>query len=108
MSLEADDANDGARYLSALSQYMAHCRTCTECRDAHTEEVYRHPLVEQTVRRLGGRAALFTENAAADRARFIEAYDAILGLEQKEAGRLPEVAKWLEEQGGGGKLLGNG
>jgi hypothetical protein len=97
-ALDADKAHDGAGYNAALNQIIGHSRTCTGCRDAQTVEVYRHPVVEQTVRRLGGRAALFTDNLAADRARFIEAYEAILGMERKEAGRLPEVTVWMDDE----------
>jgi hypothetical protein len=98
LALDADKANDGAGYTSALKQILGHSSICRECRDAHTVEVYCHPVVGQTVKRLGGRAALFTDNLAADRARFIEAYEAILGMERKEAGRLPEVAAWLDDR----------
>ena len=97
MALEAEKAYDGAGYIRGLKQYSAHTRTCTECRGARTEEVYPHPAVEQTVRRLGGREALFTDNAAADRARFIEAYEIIIGVEREAIGRLPEVERWVEE-----------
>jgi len=96
LAMEAGESNDGAGYTSALREILGHSPTCRECRVAHTEEVYCHPVVEQTVRRLGGRAALFTENLAADRARFLEAYEEILGRAVVEAGRLPEVANWLE------------
>jgi hypothetical protein len=97
MALDAEKAYDGAGYIRALKQYSAHTRTCTECWGARTEEVYPHPAVEQTVRRLGGREALFTDNAAADRARFIEAYEIIIGVEREAIGRLPEVERWVEE-----------
>ncbi len=97
MAMDANDVHDGAGYMRALNQYSAHTRICTECQGARTEEVYCHPVVEQTVRRLGGREALFTDNAAADRARFIEAYETIIGVEREEFGRLPEVERWVEE-----------
>jgi hypothetical protein len=100
LAIKAQEAHDGAGYLLALNQYIDHCDRCGACRGERTEEVYCHPVVERTVRRLGGRAALFTDNLAADRARFIEAYGAILESERKEAGRMPEVADWVEQQRG--------
>jgi hypothetical protein len=53
-------------------------------------------VVEQTVKRLGGLDALMTDNPAADRARFIDAYREIVSLERKDAGRIPEVSKFID------------
>jgi len=57
---------------------------------------WTHPLIGQAVDAIGGYIALCdSENATADRARFVQAYDALLARAQKDARMLPEVRQMV-------------
>jgi len=95
-ALDANEKHNGGAYNLALEGIRKHERDCTECQPGCTKEVYAHPVIEETVRRLGGRDALITDNPAADRARFIDAYREIVERERKEVSRIPEVAQFID------------
>ena len=53
-----------------------------------------HPLIEQTVRQVGGWSYLAqTENVVADRARFIDAYDRTIEKQEYKTRQLPQIAE---------------
>jgi hypothetical protein len=52
---------------------------------------FSDPLIEKVVREMGWRNLCTSEMPAADRARFIEAYDQIQGRQQREQETLPEI-----------------
>ena len=55
------------------------------------------PAIEQTVRQVGGWIHLAqAENVAADRARFVEAYDRALEKREYQARRLPQIVALAE------------
>ena len=55
------------------------------------------PLIEQTVRQVGGWAYLAqAENITVDRARFLEAYERALQKQEYQARRLPQIADLAE------------
>jgi len=57
-----------------------------------TAEDWSHPLVQQALEGIGGWAAFrMSDNVAADRARFIQAYEVYLRRAQEEERMLPEV-----------------
>ena len=57
---------------------------------------WSHPLIKQAVDAIGGYIALCdSENATADRARFVQAYEALLSRAQKDARMLPEVRQMV-------------
>ena len=97
-AIEANDRHDGAEYIRLLNSSTAHERTCVPCKKGGFQEVYTHPVVAETVRRLGGREALFTDNPTSDRARFLEAYKEIVEHERVAAGRIPEVSRFIESR----------
>ena len=57
--------------------------------------VFSHPLVTKAVRALGWHNLCMSENQAADRARFIEAYEQFDESTEVEAMRLPEVDAYI-------------
>jgi hypothetical protein len=60
--------------------------------DLGGEPPFRNPLTAQACRILGGwRAIMASECPAAERARFVEAYEALVARERDEALMLPEV-----------------
>jgi len=53
---------------------------------------WSHPLIKRAIDAIGGYIALCdSENAVADRARFVQAYEALLHRAQQDARMLPEV-----------------
>lgn len=61
---------------------------------------WSHPLVERVVKQLGWRNLRMSEDQTADRARFIQAYEQLLGRAMSEETMLPEVRGYIESQGG--------
>jgi len=66
----------------------------------HPQPEFSHALVGQTVRALGWTALCRSENMAADRARFIEAYQQLQARAEAEALMLPAVRDYIEARGG--------
>ena len=95
---DAIDGKIGKEYWNAIGNYADHKRDCTECKTGGLGEVYGHKVVEQTVKMLGGRDVLMTDNPTADRARFIEAYKEIVAREKAKDEMLPAVRQMVEKQ----------
>lgn len=68
------DGKTGRDYWNALNLYNSHRDGCDKCVQGGYREIYSHPVVAETVRLLGGRDCLMTDNPAADRKQFIDAY----------------------------------
>ena len=77
--------------------YNAHMDGCMFCVPGGFREVYAHPAVEETVKILGGRDIIITDNPTADRARFIDAYREIVARERRKAAMTPEVKAYVTE-----------
>jgi len=88
----------GDDYIPLMKEAIAHERKCDICKPRHYEEQYAHPVVTETVRLLGGREALFTDNLAADRAKFVDAYRERVTLERKKIAMLPEVKEFVQQR----------
>jgi hypothetical protein len=93
----AIDGKAAGEYWRALWAHEAHIKVCGYCSRGGTAEDYQHPAVERTVQLLGGRSLLLTDNAAADRARFIQAYDEIVGREKRRAIMHREVKEFVDD-----------
>jgi hypothetical protein len=62
-----------------------------------TVDDWSHPLIAQAVESIGGwRYLCDSENDAADRARFIEAYGVLLGREREAVRMLPKVREQIQ------------
>lgn len=83
-------------YFRALRAQADHEASCNKCTRGGYREVYGHPLVEHTVRLFGGRDALMTDNPAADRRQFIDAYREVVDREIRKLSLLPDVRRYLE------------
>ncbi len=84
--------NPQGAYWSAVANYDKHLDKCTICNPQPRAKMdYNHPLVERVVLNLGGRDAVITDNPAADRARFIEAYKEIYIRERGKHAMLSTV-----------------
>ena len=95
---------DGARLRKEASNsyenqpaYNRHMNDCDICCLGGFREVYNHPVVAETVRVLGGRDIIITDNPTADRARFIDAYREIVARERRKAAMVPDVKAYLVE-----------
>lgn len=88
----------GGPYLIASREYNHHRRVCTICKDGGLVEEYSHPVVAETVRLLGGRAMLITDNPAADRKQFIDAYRERVALEGRKHIMPQRVREYIEDK----------
>lgn len=84
-------------YDGYSAQYSRHMNECMFCKPGGFREVYDHRVVEETVKVLGGRDIIITDNPTADRARFIDAYREIVARERRKAAMLPEVKAYITE-----------
>jgi hypothetical protein len=60
---------------------------------------WSHPIVGKVARNLGWPRSFWTDNQAADRARFINAYERQLDYSTEEMSSLPEVQNFIERNG---------
>lgn len=89
-------SNSKENYQSDLRAYSVHFDNCDICTDGGFREDYTHPAVAETVRLLGGRETILTNNPTADRARFIEAYREVVTRERTKTAMLPKVKQYIE------------
>jgi hypothetical protein len=85
-------------YSAALYAYSKHMDSCDICKLGGLQEVYSHPVVAETVKILGGRDVIITDNPTSDRARFIDAYREIVARERTKTAMLPEVKNYVAEK----------
>lgn len=70
---------------------------------------FSHPLIKRAVDGVGGwRLLCMSTNAIADRARFVQAYEALAKRERAQVRMLPQVREVLELAGGKMKQIGSG
>ena len=91
------DGKAAGEYWRALWEHDKHVKDCQYGSRGGSVEDYHHPAVERTVQLLGGRSLLLTDNSVSDRARFIQAYDEIVGREKKRAIMHHEVKEFVDE-----------
>lgn len=60
---------------------------------------FSHPLIDQAVRQMGWRELCMSENQIADRARFLQCYEQLVGRATREDMLLPEVRGYIEANG---------
>lgn len=85
-------------YWESLARLSIHEDNCAICSPGGFHEEYGHAIVAETVRLLGGRDAIFTDNEPADRAQFIKAYEKIVDREKTKAGMTPETREFVAEK----------
>lgn len=95
----AELRNEYIAFQSAdtMALYTEHVKACEVCHiGVGYVEKYDHSAVAETVRLLGGRDVILTNNAVSDRARFIEAYREVVARERMRTAMLPEVRLFVE------------
>lgn len=85
----ADPASNN--YWRTIGEIADHEKTCDICMPASREGSYGSKTVDEVVRMMGGREVIFTENAAADRARFLESYRELVFIERQRLQLHPKV-----------------
>lgn len=90
----------GGNYIRALRDLRDHEESCGVCAKISHEAEYAHKAVAETVRLMGGRDNVFTDNPSADRARFIEAFKDVVDREMRILMMTPAVRNYLQEHEG--------
>lgn len=90
----------GGHYMSAIADCVRHENSCDVCVKGGYRETYDHPVVAETVRLLGGRDILMTENPAADRKQFIDAYRERVALEGRKFIMPPRIKEFVSLEAG--------
>lgn len=67
---------------------------------SYGKPTFSHPLIMRVVETLGWRNLCASENAVADRARFVQAYEQLLMRAERDEIMLPEVRGYIEANGG--------
>jgi len=101
-----DACISGENYGATLAASKRHDKECAVCGKGISEDVndyggfrdeYAHPAVAETVRLLGGRDVILTDNPVSDRKQFIDAYREVVARECMKMGMTPVVAKFVED-----------
>lgn len=88
------DAANG--YWRKLADYGRHIEECEFCELGGFREDYTHTAVAETVRLLGGRDVILTDNPVSDRKQFIDAYRDVIARERMKMSMTPKVAEYIE------------
>lgn len=89
--LDASDPCPGD--YQAWAEVQAEIRRAGHC----GQPKFSHPLVEQAVGMLGWRYLCLSENPVADRAHFVQAYQALAQQRRKENRRLQQVSEFIAQ-----------
>lgn len=89
--------HDQKLYFKSLSQYSDHVDSCDICMPTSREGSYGSKVVDEAVKLMGGRDVIFTDNATADRARFLEAYRELIMVERRRLQMHPKVADLIAD-----------
>jgi hypothetical protein len=101
-----DACMSGENYGSALAAAKKHDKECSICGAGISDDVcdyggfrdeYAHSAVAETVRLLGGRDVILTDNPVSDRKQFIDAYRDVIARERMRMGMTPTVARYVED-----------
>jgi hypothetical protein len=94
---EAAMGKSNGDYWRIVQQYDDHLAICSTCKTKAELYQYGHPIVERVVELIGGRDVILTDNQAADRARFYQAYQEVIDREKTISGLTPQVREVVED-----------
>lgn len=83
-------------YWGKLADLAKHEKTCDVCMPTSKDGSYGSHTVDEVVRLMGGPRVIFTDNAVADRARFIESYRELVFIERQRIQLHPKVSELVE------------
>jgi len=95
---EAVENAAAGTYWNAVHEYGKHVDNCDKCIPSSRDGSYGSNVVDVVVRMMGGRDVIFTDNAAADRARFILAYNELVTNERRKMQMVPEVREFIDSE----------
>ena len=84
-------------YFHRLADISTHERDCDVCMPTSKEGSYGSNIVDEAVKMMGGRDAIFTDNATADRARFLDAYRELVVNERRRLQMHPMVKELISD-----------
>ena len=82
-------------YFLRLGDLDKHEKSCDVCMPTSKSGSYGSKIVDEVVKMMGGRDVIFTDNATADRARFLDAYREMVLIERKRLQMHPKVAELI-------------
>ena len=82
-------------YFLRLGDLDKHEKSCDVCMPTSKSGSYGSKIVDEVVRMMGGRDVIFTDNATADRARFLDSYREMVLIERKRLQMHPKVAELI-------------
>lgn len=86
-------------YMTKLGALIDHERTCDICMPTSRPGSYGSNVVDEVVKLMGGRDVIFTDNATADRARFLDSYRELVSIERRRLQMHPQVAALINDPG---------
>lgn len=84
-------------YFHRLGDLSKHESGCDVCMPTSKSGSYGSKVVDEAVQMMGGRDVIFTDNATADRARFLDAYRELVLIERKRLQMHPKVAELIAD-----------
>ena len=84
-------------YMGKLRSLSDHERGCDICMPTSRPGSYGSKVVDDVVVMMGGRDVIFTDNATADRARFLDSYRELVTLERRRLQMHPQVARLITD-----------
>lgn len=84
-------------YFLRLGDLDKHEKSCDVCMPTSKEGSYGSNIVDEAVKMMGGRDAIFTDNATADRARFLDAYRELVVNERRRLQMHPMVKELISD-----------
>lgn len=86
-------------YFKVVTDYGDHVDKCDVCIPTSRSGSYGSKIVDEAVLLMGGRDTIITDNATADRARFMDAYRELVTSERRKMQMHPQVRALLSDPG---------
>ena len=84
-------------YWHKMGDYDKHIKTCDICMPTSRPGSYGSNVVDEVIRLMGGRDVILTDNATADRARFLDSYRELVALERRRLQMHPQVQALIND-----------
>lgn len=95
---EIEGVATSGEYFLLIKKITSHESECRVCKPTTFNSEFAHPMVERTVKILGGLDAILSDNPVADRARFVQAYSELLEREISIVGMTSDVREFVDRE----------